>query len=160
MSPISARSSAAESSAIPVIVVSPEPKGCRQHADLLSDPRDLPVQLAQASDTLPCYVGTNAVVAAEEPPGPVEVPFSGEPPDPRLVSRMELLKVRVQPACGSRALGLKLTAVMHENPQVLDVSGWADLRELQLSKGDSADKQGVDRVRLRMGALAPARLSR
>jgi hypothetical protein len=34
---------------------------------------------------------------------------------------MELLKIRVEPAYGSRALRLELTAVMHENAQVLDV---------------------------------------
>jgi hypothetical protein len=74
-------------------------------------------------------LGTNAAIAAEEPPGPIEVSLSGEPSDPYLVAGLELLKVSVEPACGPRALRLELTTVMHQNPQVLDVTGGADLRE-------------------------------
>jgi hypothetical protein len=40
----------------------------------------------------------------------------------------------VEPACGPRALRLELTAVMHENVQVFDVSGEADRREVRLRR--------------------------
>jgi integrase/recombinase XerD len=94
--------------------------GRTERPDLVADLLERSRQLPQAGHARAGHPGPDAAGGGEEPSRAIEVPSAGQPSDPLLVARVEVLQIGVPSVGHAIPLRAQLTPMVDQHPQVFE----------------------------------------